>query len=151
MIAKVINLVEKQGAKGVYYNVTVDCSGHKTAFNVFDKVDQTTFRQAKEQDRSLDIVIEKNEKGYDNLKSVKFVDGEAASQPTPPVAAKEATLKVEPVKAPAPVNFKDVENERNRAMAVSYAKDLAVAGKIAVDEIIMTANRFVTFIESGKV
>lgn len=148
MIANVLNIVEKQGVKGTYLNVTFNVEGKKVVLNSFDNADNMTIGQAKEKGLSLVLEIGKNDKGYDNLTSVKILsDVLDVQKPTPtPVS------HVEPPPMPKTTTEKPnyAEDTRTRSMALSYAKDLCVAGKIELYAIPMTANGFYTYMTSGK-
>ena len=75
MIGKVTNIIEKTTAKNtLYLNVTLDVNGKKVAINSFDTTDNYTFKQAFEQGKALEVEMEKNEKGYDQLKNVRYAE-----------------------------------------------------------------------------
>ena len=172
MRAIVTNIIEKQGAKGQYFNITAEIEGGKKLnFNSFDKVDQVTFGQALADGRLVELKMEKNDKGYDNLVkgSVKFVEPVDAStikpltqagvkEPSPSTApapeVKKETAKSdlsysswtkEPVK---PVVKPVVKSDgKHRSMAMSYAKDAWCAGKIDQEHLLELADFFLSYIE----
>jgi hypothetical protein len=95
-------------------------------------------------------IAEYMEKEY--VASAKPFAGPITRSEKPQVTPTVATIKAaEDFLKAAPKTATSGDASKNRAMAVAYAKDLAVAGKIQVNEIIVKANEFLTFIESGKV
>jgi hypothetical protein len=157
MIAKVMQIIEKPTTKGnTYLNVTLSVDGKKVVVNSFDTADHITFQQAFEKGFFLNVEVEKNEKGYDNLKSVKFVADQVPPAVIPVIPKADLTPKTsDNIKTPPPDNFKinqfNQEDAKIRSMALSYAKDLAVVKVIDVTGIIIAANQFYTYITSGKI
>jgi hypothetical protein len=110
MIAKVMQILEKPTTKGTkYLNVTLSVDGKKVVVNSFDTTDHVTFQQALEKGFFLNVEVEKNEKGYDNLKSVKFVADQVPPAIVPVTPKADLTPKVETPKVDSPPTISNQE------------------------------------------
>ena len=65
----------------------------------------------------------------------------------PKITPQEHQAAVEAVKEV----HKDTDAVRNRSMCISYAKDLVVAGKLEIGQIITAAEKFYLYMTSGKI
>jgi hypothetical protein len=130
-----INIDEKQGAKGSYWTITWDD-------DKVDNVFKSEWAAIAEQSigEAISFTKEKaaNSKYY-NIQSFSI------GTPKPKTPAAVATP------APRAPTIVREDDSKVRSMAVSYAKDLAVAGKIELKELSTYANKFVDYILNKEV
>jgi hypothetical protein len=154
MIGKVTKCEEATGKESgrVYLKVTVLSDGVSVTFNAFNTEKMKAmdfFARAFKEGLWVDVTTEESGK-FTNLKSFKVASSEIPSDK--PVVAKEAIKPEKPTTTDKPQSEKMLELiYKNRSISISYAKDEFIAGKIEKSEIITEANKFLLFIESGKI
>ena len=117
--------------------------------NVFDASWLPILEEARRGNLPVNISKEKNDAGYWNIKTLVIGTAQAPPPVSPPPAQPALTTPVvNPViKAAKELGaVPDKGDKKDRAMAISYAKDLAVAGKIEITDIRKYADKFVEYI-----
>jgi len=138
-IWKITDYTWKDGTRGKYLVVMyTDGKGKEGTANIFDGEQQHIFQEAYNESLVVGVLTEQSGK-WTNVKSAKLIKGEI-----PVVEAKPPSPKEKPEKATAEtVGAKAYPAKRdNKSFALSYAKDLAVAGWITVDKILGYAEVF---------
>jgi hypothetical protein len=152
MIAKVVNVLEKQGTKGVYSNVQLEVEGKKIALNSFDLADNTTFRQAKESGQFVVVETTKNDKGYDQTTKVSLMADNLPKDTPPPPSDTTKVVKENFAKKPEDrVGEFNNDDIRNRCICMSYAKDLVIPLALNKKQMLEYAEAMYQWVISGKV
>ena len=162
MIAKVTNIIKKTTGKGAkYLNVTYEVNGKKSSINSFESADNATFSQANGNGQFVDITVEKNDKGYDQIKNVKFVkDAIPPEQPAlvDPLKTMRASAegKIKPSSEDTTplgrvLNTYNQNEERTRSITLSYAVTLVANGRIKPDDLYAKADEMARYVVNGKI
>ncbi len=85
--------------------------------------------------------------GTDPTEWCNMPEGQEGVEEEPKEAPKEPLVRAA---KQADTDWAKKDTERNRSMCISYAKDLAVAGKVEVSAIVEFADIYLHYIEKGE-